>query len=127
MLKLGMAAAEVAAVVRVAHELGVAVTARGAGTGLSGACIPTAGGIVVSFERMDALLEIDEDDHVAVVQPGLTLAALDENGLVGARNRRQAPLGACKELRRHAFGDEAVGMMALHKLAVARFDFIIRR
>lgn len=69
--------AEVAAVVRVAAELGVPVTARGAGTGLSGACIPVAGGIVVSFERMAALLEIDDAGHVAVVQPGLTLAELD--------------------------------------------------
>ena len=41
--------AEVAAVVRVAAELGVPITARGAGTGLSGACIPLANGIVVSF------------------------------------------------------------------------------
>jgi glycolate oxidase len=69
--------AEVAAVVRVAAELGVPVTARGAGTGLSGACIPLAEGIVVSFERMNALLEIDDQGHLAVVQPGLTLAALD--------------------------------------------------
>jgi glycolate dehydrogenase FAD-linked subunit len=76
----------VAAAVRVASELGVPVTARGAGTGLSGACIPLAGGMVVSFERMAALLEIDDEGHVAVVQPGLTLAALDaataQHGLV---------------------------------------------
>jgi glycolate oxidase len=70
--------AEVAAVVRVAAELGVPVTARGAGTGLSGACIPEPDGILVSFERMAALLELDEANQVAVVQPGLTLAELDE-------------------------------------------------
>lgn len=69
---------EVVALVRVAVELGTPVTARGAGTGLSGACIPLADGVVVSFERMAALLEIDDAGHVAVVQPGLTLAALDE-------------------------------------------------
>src|SRR5512143_2928879 len=51
--------AEVAAVVVAAMEFGVAVTARGSGTGLSGACIPLPGGMVVSFERMSALLEID--------------------------------------------------------------------
>ena len=61
-----------------AAELGVPVTARGAGTGLSGACIPEPDGILVSFERMAALLEIDEANQVAVVQPGLTLAELDE-------------------------------------------------
>jgi glycolate oxidase len=68
---------EVAAAVRVANELGVPITARGAGTGLSGACIPLPGGVVLSFARMAALVEIDERDHVAVVQPGLTLAELD--------------------------------------------------
>jgi glycolate oxidase len=72
------ATAEVAAVVSIAAECGVAVTARGAGTGLSGACIPLLGGLVVSFERMDAVLEIDDAGHVAVVQPGVTLARLDE-------------------------------------------------
>jgi glycolate oxidase len=69
--------AQVSAAVSMASELGVPVTARGAGTGLSGACIPLAGGLVISFERMAALLEIDDANHVAVVQPGLTLAELD--------------------------------------------------
>lgn len=69
--------AEVAAVVRVAAELRVPVTARGAGTGLSGACIPSPDGLVVSFERMRSIVEIDEASHVAVVQPGVTLAELD--------------------------------------------------
>jgi glycolate oxidase len=69
---------EVAAVLRVADEHGLPVTARGAGTGLSGACCPVDGGIVVSFERMNRVLEIDTDNFVAVVEPGVTLAELDE-------------------------------------------------
>src|SRR3954447_16654251 len=69
---------EVAAVLRLADDARVPVTARGSGTGLSGACVPTHGGIVVSFERMDAVLEIDTENHMAVVQPGVTLAQLDE-------------------------------------------------
>ncbi len=69
---------EVAAVVAWAAEHGVPVTARGSGTGLSGACIPRADGILVSFERMAAIVEIDTANHVAVVQPGVTLAQLDE-------------------------------------------------
>ncbi|MGZ8753065.1 MAG: FAD-binding oxidoreductase, partial [Acidimicrobiia bacterium] len=69
--------AEVAAVLRLADDLGVPVTARGSGTGLSGACTPASGGLVVSFGRMNAILEIDEENHVAVVQPGVTLAELD--------------------------------------------------
>jgi glycolate oxidase len=70
--------AQVSHIVRVAAEWGVPLTARGAGTGLSGGCIPAPGGVVVAFERMARLLEIDTANHVAVVQPGLTLAALDE-------------------------------------------------
>jgi len=70
--------AEVAAIVRSAVELGVPLTARGSGTGLSGACVPVPGGIVVSFERMDAILDIDIANHVAVVQPGVTLDELDQ-------------------------------------------------
>jgi glycolate oxidase len=70
--------AQVSHIVRLAAEWGVPLTARGAGTGLSGGCIPAPGGVVVSFERMARLLEIDTANHVAVVQPGLTLAALDE-------------------------------------------------
>lgn len=69
---------EVAAVLRAAHELRVPVTARGSATGLSGAATPVPGGVVVSFERMASILEIDTENHVAVVQPGVTLAQLDE-------------------------------------------------
>jgi len=77
---------EVAALVRIASELGVPVTARGSGTGLSGACIPRRGGILVAFDRMASILEIDTSNHVAVVQPGVTLDVLDketaQHGLV---------------------------------------------
>jgi glycolate oxidase len=45
---------------------------------LSGACIPVDGGIVVAFERMNEIIEIDLDNHVAVVQPGVTLEQLDQ-------------------------------------------------
>ncbi len=69
---------EVAAVMRFASERKVAVTARGSGTGLSGAATPSEGSIVVSFERMNRLLELDTENHVAVVQPGLRLNELDE-------------------------------------------------
>ena len=69
---------EVAAVVALARDQGVAVTARGAGTGMSGACIPQPDGILIAFDRMADIVEIDLDNHVAVVQPGVTLAQLDE-------------------------------------------------
>jgi len=69
---------EVAAIVAVAVERGVSITARGSGTGLSGACIPQPDGLLISFERMNQVIEVDTDNHVAVVQPGVTLAQLDE-------------------------------------------------
>ena len=60
-----------AEVLRACSAAGVPVTARGSGSGLSGAGIPVEGGIVVSFERMREILEIDADNQLAVVQPGV--------------------------------------------------------
>ena len=68
---------QVAAVLRLAAEHRVPVTPRGSGTGLSGACVPTDGGIVVAFEAMNRVLEIDTENHMAVVQPGVTLEQLN--------------------------------------------------
>jgi glycolate oxidase len=69
---------QVARILKVANELRIPVTARGSGTGLSGACTPKPDGIVLSFERMKRIIEIDESNHVAVVQPGVTLSELDQ-------------------------------------------------
>ena len=69
--------AEVAALLRLADERRVPVTARGAGTGLSGACTPRPDGIVVAFDRMASIVEIDTDNFVAVVEPGVRLDQLD--------------------------------------------------
>jgi glycolate oxidase len=70
--------AEVAEVLRLADAEGIPVTARGSGTGLSGAATPGATSIVVSFERMNRILELDTENHMAVVQPGVRLNELDE-------------------------------------------------
>ena len=70
--------AEVAEVARLASAHGVAIVARGSGTGLSGGATPVTGGLVVSFADMNQILRVDERDHVAVVQPGVTLRELDE-------------------------------------------------
>ncbi len=109
--------AEVAAVLRAASEHGRAVTARGSGTGLSGAAIPRRGGIVISFERMNRVLEIDGANSAAVVQPGVTLAGLDaaaaEAGLVYPvfPGEMSASLGGAVKYgvtRQHVLGVEAV-------------------
>jgi D-lactate dehydrogenase (quinone) len=59
------------ALVSFAAERGIALTARGRGTATTGAAVPIAGGIVVSFERMDRLLRTEPDDRLVVVEPGL--------------------------------------------------------
>jgi glycolate oxidase len=69
---------QVSRLLRFANEHRIPVTVRGAGTGLSGGCTPRPGGILLSLERMDRILEIDEANHVAVVEPGVTLGELDE-------------------------------------------------
>jgi glycolate dehydrogenase FAD-linked subunit len=64
-------AEQVSAVVRIAGREGLPFVARGAGTGLSGGCLPAEGGIVLSLMRMNRVLEVDYDNQVAVVEPGL--------------------------------------------------------
>lgn len=64
-------AAQVAAAVRVAHRHGVPVTARGAGTGLSGGAIPCRGGLVIVTSRLNRILEIDVENRMALVEPGV--------------------------------------------------------
>ncbi|OBF12207.1 FAD-binding protein [Mycobacterium sp. ACS4054] len=67
----------VSQLLKAASDHHVPVTARGSGTGLSGAAIPRADGLLISFERMNAVLEVDTTNQVAVVQPGVTLTELD--------------------------------------------------
>ncbi len=75
---------EVAEVIKVAGEHGVPVVARGSGTGLSGAAVPVADGILLAFDRMKRIREVDTENQVAVVEPGVTLEQL---------NAELAPLG----------------------------------
>ncbi|HTQ16686.1 FAD-binding oxidoreductase [Mycobacterium sp.] len=70
-------AEEVALLLKAATEHGTPVTARGSGSGLSGAARPREGGLLISFERMNAVLEVDTTNQVAVVQPGVTLTDLE--------------------------------------------------
>lgn len=69
---------QVAQIVAVARRHSRAITPRGSGTGLSGAATPVLDGIVVSFELMNQIIHVDLIDHVAVVQPGVTLRELGE-------------------------------------------------
>jgi glycolate oxidase len=62
---------DVVALVRLAERHNLAIVGRGAGTGLSGGSIPRAGGMVMSFSRMNRILEIDIENERAIVQPGV--------------------------------------------------------
>src|SRR5881409_4094956 len=64
-------AEQVAALVKRADREKLPFVARGAGTGLSGGCLPAEGGLVISLMRMNRILEIDYDNQLAVVEPGL--------------------------------------------------------
>ncbi len=75
---------QVAAIMAFCHREGVRVVPRGAGTSLSGGALPMADAVVVGLMRMNAILEIDYADRLAVVQAGVTnigiTQAVSENG-----------------------------------------------
>ncbi|HTD63808.1 MAG TPA: FAD-binding oxidoreductase, partial [Verrucomicrobiae bacterium] len=77
--------AEVVAVVRIANETETPLVPRGAGTGQTGGAIAPEGGIVISFARMRAIVEIDRRNLQAIVEPGLVYfdfqSALADQGL----------------------------------------------
>jgi glycolate dehydrogenase FAD-linked subunit len=64
-------AEEVAKLLRFANRRKIPVTARGGGRGYVGGCVPRRGGIVVSFAKMNRILDFNAVDGVAVVQPGV--------------------------------------------------------
>ncbi|AEF93743.1 D-lactate dehydrogenase (cytochrome) [Desulfotomaculum nigrificans CO-1-SRB] len=68
---------EVVQIINIAREYKVPVYPRGSGTNLSGGTIPIQGGIVVSMQGMNKILEIDADNLVAVVQPGVVIQDLN--------------------------------------------------
>jgi glycolate oxidase len=68
--------AQVAAVIKVANRYKIPFVPRGAGTGLSGGATTVMGGISLVLTRMSKILHIDDDDQIAVVQVGVTNAAV---------------------------------------------------
>jgi glycolate oxidase len=69
---------DVSQLLRTASACRLPVVARGSGTGLAGGCQPVADGIVLSFDRMQAIREIDLENQVVVVEPGVTLDTLNQ-------------------------------------------------
>jgi len=71
-------AQEVANVVKTCAEAGVPITARSAASSLAGGTVPVEHGVVITFARMDQILEIDIENLRAVVQPGVVNLALSQ-------------------------------------------------
>jgi len=67
---------EVVAILRLANEMGFKVVPRGSGTNLSGGTVPPPGGVVINMLRMDRILEVDERNLTATVEPGVITDAL---------------------------------------------------
>jgi glycolate oxidase len=78
-------AQQIAAIARLCHEMRVPLVPRGAGTGYTGGAVPLHGGLVLSLERLDRILAIDEENLLAVVQPAVITgdlqAAVEARGL----------------------------------------------
>lgn len=69
---------QVSAILRLVSTHGIPVTPRGGGTGLSGGALPVHGGITLSMERFNSILEIDEKNFQAVAEPGVITQKFQE-------------------------------------------------
>src|SRR5215210_1779126 len=62
---------QISAIARLCNAERVPLVVRGTGTGFTGGAVPTAGGVVLSMERLNRILEIDEENLLAVVEPNV--------------------------------------------------------
>ena len=67
---------EISAVLKICNEYKIPVTPRGAGTGLSGGALPNLGGVLLSTERLNSILNIDERNLQVIVEPGVITEVL---------------------------------------------------
>ena len=67
---------EIALTMKLANTQKIPVVARGGGTSLTGGTIPIFGGIVISFEKMNKILELDEENLMVIVEPGIFIMDL---------------------------------------------------
>src|SRR5688572_4329042 len=67
---------EIASIARLCNEYRIPLVVRGAGTGYTGGAVPTRGGVLLSMERLNRIIEIDEANLLAVVEPNVITADL---------------------------------------------------
>ena len=69
-------AEEISEIMKICNRHRIPVTPRGAGTGLSGGALPHKGGVLISFERMNSILQIDERNLQVITEPGVITEVL---------------------------------------------------
>jgi glycolate oxidase len=69
-------AEEISEIMKICNQHRIPVTPRGAGTGLSGGALPHKGGVLISFERMNSILQIDERNLQVITEPGVITEVL---------------------------------------------------
>lgn len=69
---------EISGIMKICNENRIPVTPRGAGTGLSGGALPHLGGVVISFQRMNSILQIDENNMQVITEPGVITEVLQD-------------------------------------------------
>ena len=70
--------AHVSEIMKIASANRIPVTPRGAGTGLSGGALPAFGGLVMSFEKMNKIIELDEKNLTVTVEPGVVTSEISK-------------------------------------------------
>jgi glycolate oxidase len=71
-------AEQISAIMRICHQYRIPVTPRGAGTGLAGGALPQFGGVLLSMERMNRILQIDERNLQVTTEPGVITEVLQD-------------------------------------------------
>ncbi|HEY0356154.1 MAG TPA: FAD-linked oxidase C-terminal domain-containing protein [Flavisolibacter sp.] len=71
-------AQEISAILRICNQHRIPVTPRGAGTGLSGGALPHLGGVLLSIERLNRIIEIDERNLQVITEPGVITEVLQD-------------------------------------------------
>jgi glycolate oxidase len=71
-------AQEISAILKLCHDQYIPVTPRGAGTGLSGGALPQLGGVLLSTERLNSILNIDERNLQVITEPGVITEVLQD-------------------------------------------------
>ena len=69
---------QICQILNLANQYSIPVIPRGAGSGMTGGCVPVQGGIVMSLAKMNRIIEIDEENMVCVVEPGVITGELQE-------------------------------------------------